>query len=390
MKIDILVSSNIYFIKKLNYFLFYYNKIINNYKLSMIDNVYYSLLLEFIKKQHLQTCVFPHSIQNNYNIILDLIKYDTRYLQYASKELIGYREVVLVAVQKYGIALEFASGELRGDIEVVLAAVHSRGEAFEFASEELKGDREVVLAVVKQNSIALRYASKQLREDREFILAVVKQNGWLLKYASYELRKDKEVVLAAVQQNGDALFYASEKLKANKEVALAAFNSNGLQLKNVSKELQNDIEVVLAAVRSHGKALKYASEELRADKLFLIECYKINKLTIKYSDFIKQFDKLENGIFYYTFIKKNVDILDLVENKEQLCEYLLKNKKYITIYDNEDISNNIRDKYKIIILSLDDIKPITDDNIVTEEKTEEEIKKEYENRYIGFQVIFIL
>ena len=71
---------------------------------------------------------------------------------------------------------------------------------------------------------------------------------------------------------------------------------------------------------------------------------------------------------------------------------MLKNKKYITIYDNEDISNNIRDKYKIIILSLDDIKPITDDNtvVVTEEVTEEEIKKEYENRYIGFQVIFIL
>jgi hypothetical protein len=71
---------------------------------------------------------------------------------------------------------------------------------------------------------------------------------------------------------------------------------------------------------------------------------------------------------------------------------LLKNKKYRTIYDNEDISNNIRNKYKIIILSLDDIKPITDDNtvVVTEEVTEEEIKKEYENRYIGFQVIFIL
>ncbi len=71
---------------------------------------------------------------------------------------------------------------------------------------------------------------------------------------------------------------------------------------------------------------------------------------------------------------------------------MLKNKKYRTIYDNEDISNNIRNKYKIIILSLDDIKPITDDNtvVVTEEVTEEEIKKEYENRYIGFQVIFIL
>ena len=73
-----------------------------------------------------------------------------------------------------------------------------------------------------------------------------------------------------------------------------------------------------------------------------------------------------------------------------LCEYLLKNKKYDIIYRNEQIAEYIKDNYKIIILSLDDIKPITDDNIVTEEKTEEEIKKEYENRYIGFQVIFIL
>ena len=54
---------------------------------------------------------------------------------------------------------------------------------------------------------------------------------------------------------------------------------------------------------------------------------------------------------------------------------MLKNKKYRTIYDNEDISNYIRDKYKIIILSLNDIKPITDDNTVV--VTEEDIKKEF-------------
>ncbi len=197
----------------------------------MIDNVYYSLLLEFIKKQHLQTCVFPPSIQNNYNIILDLIKYDTRYLQYASKELIGYREVVLVAVQKYGIALEFASEELRGDIEVVLAAVHSRGEAFEFASEELKGDREVVLAAVKQYPFAL----------------------------------------------------------------------------------------------------EHASEELKKDKLFLIECYRLNKNISTFNNFIKEFDNLENGIFNDSFIIENKDIINLIENKQKLYEYLVKKEIFSDI-----------------------------------------------------------
>jgi len=126
--------------------------------------------------------------------------------------------------------------------------------------------------------------------------------------------------------------------------------------------------------------------------LFLIECYKIDKHTIGFSNskFIEQFNQLENGKCDETFIEENSDILDLVENKEQLCKYLVENNKYDIIHDNEDISNNIRDKYKIVIFSLNHIEPITDDNIVTEEKTEEEIKKEYENRYIGFQVIFIL
>jgi len=137
--------------------------------------------------------------------------------------------------------------------------------------------------------------------------------------------------------------------------------------------------------------------------LFLIECYKIDKHTIGFSNskFIEQFNQLENGKCDETFIEENSDILDLVENKEQLCKYLVENNKYDIIHDNEDISNNIRDKYKIVIFSLNHIEPITDDNtvepitddntvVVTEEVTEEEIKKEYENRYIGFQVIFIL
>ena len=100
--------------------------------------------------------------------------------------------------------------------------------------------------------------------------------------------------------------------------------------------------MVLAAVQENGKALKFASEELKADTYFLIECYRINEDTIEFNDFIEQFDELEEGHFDDTFIKKNVDILHLVENREQLYQYLLDKEKYEIIYNNEDIAKYIK------------------------------------------------
>ena len=101
--------------------------------------------------------------------------------------------------------------------------------------------------------------------------------------------------------------------------------------------------MVLAAVQENGKALKFASEELQNNKLFLIECYRINEDTIEENNFILLFDELENGDFDDTFIEENVDILHFVENKEQLCQYLLDNEQYYIIYKNEGLLEYIKD-----------------------------------------------
>jgi len=136
--------------------------------------------------------------------------------------------------------------------------------------------------------------------------------------------------LAAVQQNGEALEFASKELKADKEV-------------------------VFAAVHQNGEVLEFASPELFGDKQFLIECYRINEDTIEFNDFIEQFDELENGDFDDTFIEENVDFLHLLDNKEQLCQYLLDNEQYNIIYKNEDIAEYIKDNNNIIIFSMNDI-----------------------------------
>ena len=415
------------------------------------NNFYYDILLEYIKNQDIYDLVnsnLPFSIQNDYNIILDLVKYngylihcasdrlrgnkeivltairnygydEDSALGYASEELRGDKEVVFTAVQEYGAALEYASEELRNDKEVVLTAVKKDSEAFQFASEELRNDKEVVTVAIEQDGYALKYTSLRLRADKEVVLVAVKQNGGALQYASEELRNDEEVVLAAIKQNGGALVYASEELRNDEEVVLTAIKQNGFVYNYIPEQFKNNKKVLFAAVKQNGLALipiilyygkhqrvinnkellsiavqqniealqylQFVSKKIRKDKHFLIECYRINKNSIQFNDFIKEFDNLENGIYNDDiFMKKNADILNLINNnKKQLYEYLFENKKYEIIYENEEIAEYIKDNNKIAILSLNDIKPICDYNIEetkTEEVvevTEEEIKKEY-------------
>ena len=70
----------------------------------------------------------------------------------------------------------------------VLEAVKQDGYWLQYASEELRGDKEVVLAAVSQNGWALQFASKELMADREFMMKAVRRYGWALEHASDELR----------------------------------------------------------------------------------------------------------------------------------------------------------------------------------------------------------
>ena len=79
--------------------------------------------------------------------------------------------MVLYIVKKDGTVLEFASDELRGDKEVVLVAVN---QSFPPPSNS----QEVVLAVAEQDHGVLQYASKELRWDKEMVMEAYKSLKW--------------------------------------------------------------------------------------------------------------------------------------------------------------------------------------------------------------------
>jgi len=135
--------------------------------------------------------------------------------------------------------MESAFGNLRG----------GDWEALRADREVVRAYRQQVLAALRRNGLALRHASPELI-DREMLLTAVKQNGMALRIASTEQRADKELVLEAVKQDGMALEIAPTELRADKEVVRAAVRRNELEfaLRKLRK-LRADRKAVVSAAQ---------------------------------------------------------------------------------------------------------------------------------------------
>ncbi|MCH9689476.1 MAG: DUF4116 domain-containing protein [Gammaproteobacteria bacterium] len=128
------------------------------------------------------------------------------------------KDLVLAAVENYGLALQFASGELKNDFDVVLAAVTQDPNAIQFASEALQEDDEILSALPEDN-LAIPYAfSEEDNNNKTIVLAAVQEAGGLLAYASEELRADKNIVWAAVTQDPLAIAFASAALQQDPDI----------------------------------------------------------------------------------------------------------------------------------------------------------------------------
>ncbi len=125
-------------------------------------------------------------------IIKNIKKYGDVYLGNFDKKIRGDREIVMIAVKKYGTALKYAVKDLRKDKQIVLEAVSSDGLALEYADKSLRNDREVVLAAVKDTSRALKYANPSLKKDKKIVLAAVKYHPYAIKYADKTLQNNKK------------------------------------------------------------------------------------------------------------------------------------------------------------------------------------------------------
>jgi hypothetical protein len=384
-------------------------------------------------------------LKNNKDFILKAVKKNSHIIKYINEELKKDREILLEAVKYKGTVLEFIPKEFQNDREIVLTAVQNIGIALHYASEELKNDIEILLTAIKNNEVMFYYFSTKFKKDRKFVLESVKLNGLVLQFVSEKLQNDKEIVFQAVNNNGLALQFASEELINDYYIVLQAVKNRGKSLKYASEKLKNNIYIVLQAIKYEGYALKYASEELRNNFIIVFEAtknkseaykkmileYTSKELQKKYNSFllfikdkmnifyninikyllyfidnkifleydykeltkyktyipvIEFFKLIDNCIYEDYLIKKYQHFLHLIDNKTNLCKYLLDNNKYEIIYNNEEIHEYIKINFNIIILCLNDFDIDNDYNTDVEQLKESVYKKIFNEK---ITVIFI-
>lgn len=145
---------------------------IKNYNY-IINNSYYNIVLNSVKKDGTTLKYTSEDIKNNYDIVLAAVKQNGRALQYASKDMKNNYDIILNAVKQNGYALQYAEENMKNNFNIVLNAVNTHGCALQYASDNMRNNYDIVLDAVKQNSHALQYASDDMRNNYDIVLAVV-------------------------------------------------------------------------------------------------------------------------------------------------------------------------------------------------------------------------
>ncbi len=90
--------------------------------------------------------------------------------------------------------------------------------------ENLKNNKELMLYAVNKYGVLLQYANKKLRGDRNIVSAAIENDPSSMQYVSKELLSDREFILSALQANEylkDHLFNSSSKQKMLDKMSLA-------------------------------------------------------------------------------------------------------------------------------------------------------------------------
>jgi hypothetical protein len=148
---------------------------------------------------YLNDCFFEQlseRLKHNREFLITLIKNCSGgefVLKFVSEQFKNDRELVLIAVKKYGKVLEYASDTLKNDKEIVFEAM-KKYYYFELVSEELKNNKEFVLQVMDLNTFDFKYLSDGLKNDKDFIIKMANKKPSILNYVNAILQNDSDIL----------------------------------------------------------------------------------------------------------------------------------------------------------------------------------------------------
>lgn len=196
---------------------------------------------------------------------------------------------IMITLSEYDCALQECT-EYNDNKQIVMEIVNFDGKQLEYASDRLKNDMEVVLVAIENSLGAYCYVSKEIKDSKEKILEIMKKRAVPLMWLNPYLQEDEDIILALIKRKSPfALFEnLNDKFKNNKNIAIAAIESNGLNTQHVLSSLLDE-KMALSAVRQNGKAIIYIPKEINNYDNIVFEAIKndgycLEHLDCKYKD----------------------------------------------------------------------------------------------------------
>lgn len=256
------------------------------------------IVLTAVKQNGLLLRVASERLQNNMEVVETAVKQNPGAVGYMGRELRATKpgallyvqhnnsywggmpanftddkDVVLVAVGKYGGHLEYCSERLRDDEDVVFTAVERSVGGYKYASDRLKASRRIIIEVLINAINPMSFSvDKTLIDDIKSHCPADLLPLFMLIGGTYDKCdfdglpasiKDDELIISAAIKHGLKKFYehASPRLKMRRDIALDAIEQDA-----------NTFECV--------------DEGFKKDRVFLTEAAKRNFRLLSITDFM--------------------------------------------------------------------------------------------------------
>jgi hypothetical protein len=136
-----------------------------------------------------------NQIKSDKKFVLEALKSYPYSLLYADKNMMKNKDIVLyffkslkkneyLATSYHNILMKIHPS-LLDDEKIMLEAVKKNGMYLQYASKMLKGNQRIAMQAVSTNGMALKYVDKELLENKEIIAMALKNNPKIMYYIDY-------------------------------------------------------------------------------------------------------------------------------------------------------------------------------------------------------------
>lgn len=318
---------------------------------------------------------------HNKDIMLEVVKKDETFFDYASDELKNNYSFNLEAVRANPKVYYYINADFKNDRDIVLLAanpkknkfiigMHIRDElAYYNIDEKLRDDEEVMLKAIQVGIHNFEYASDRLKNNKEFCYKAV-EFGVSIKTAG--LLEDDELVFKAAKKGDIPDETYPKRYLENKDYIKLILsgaknrfgNFNTMEalwyLQKIKSKYLNDAEIAKLALQSTSQAFEVINKKFRKDEDMIL----ISK-TLEYADkkfkndrkFVEKFISIEGEALIYAnkkFLNDRKLVLKALDNNLFTVDKRFKKysndkefiKKAIYKYEHYGFFQYINKKYK--------------------------------------------